>query len=106
MKRMDKVRAIKRYLIANTGIPGIYEQPRSNDLDAPYPYRIRIFTAHSQDLIHRYVRHEARRDMIDVAIRFDMDMASPADAFVVMPLETFSTLMKTHYETHIEGRGE
>jgi hypothetical protein len=84
----------------------ISEQPRSNDLDAPYPYRIRIFTSHSSEQINRYVKYEARRDMIDFAVRFDMDIPSPADALVVMPLSTFTQLIKTHYETHIEGRGE
>ena len=106
MKRADKVRAIKRFLIANTGIPGIREQPRSNELDAPYPYRIRVFTNHSNEPINRYIKHEARRDMIDFGVRFDMDIPSPADALVVMPLSTFTQLIKTHYETHIEGRGE
>lgn len=106
MKRMYKVRAIKRFIIAHTGIPNVREQPRSNDLDAPYPYRIRIFTSHSSEQINRYVKYEARRDMIDFAVRFDMDIPSPADALVVMPLSTFTQLIKTHYETHIEGRGE
>jgi hypothetical protein len=104
MKRKDKIRAVKRYIVANTGIPGIMEDGNTSDLLAPWPYKIRVSTSHSMDRINKYVRLEARRDMIDFAVRYDMDIETVDSAIVHIPLETFTQILSVYHQHITEGR--
>ena len=95
MSRNDKGRAISRYLTGSTGIPSLYWN--NTTVESPPPYDFTVTTARKLMLWHEHIR--GGNHGIPIAIRYDHDLDSVADAWVGMRLEHFAPLLKAHYES-------
>lgn len=109
MKRADKTRAVVRFLISRTGIPLISWDGIGNKIDAPPPFGFVMSTDAAGWRFFQYVR-ELPRDGIHAVVRYDAHIDGVNNAVVGMSLETFATLLESHYNrvqdrvnTFIEG---
>lgn len=105
MSRKDKVNAIKRYLVAYTGLPLISWDGKSNDLDAVYPYEFSVSTDRSNNRFIQIARGLPEKK-ISAVIRYDKEIDNINKALVIVTLETYVQLVASHYESNsrpIEG---
>ena len=98
MKRAEKVRAVARYLLGNTGIPFIKEIPQQNQLEMPRPYAALVTTDGS---LQRFWAsgYALERDLISFAVRFDNRLQQVDDSLVLMRLDNFVKLLAAYHES-------
>lgn len=104
MKRGDKIRAIKRYLTAYSGIPLISWDGSSSQLDAPSPYFFVATTNANGWKFFEEIR-ELPEDKIGMVIRYDKYIDGTDNAVVGMRLSTLTSLLSVHYDS-ISSRTE
>lgn len=97
MKRNDKIKAVRRYLVAATGIPGIYWDGVGNALDAPDPYDFVVSTDASLSRFFERIK-AGRTDKMPFVIRYDSYLNEVDRSVVGMPLSTFAPLLQAHYQ--------
>lgn len=101
-KRSDKGNAIARFILGNTGMPGV--SWNQDVLSCPAPYSMSTTTgltvAHWTDRIR--VEHQR----MHIAIRYNYSMDSVANAWVGMQLHQFVPILKAHYDTTWKGTGD
>lgn len=101
--RADKGRALNRYLTGSTGIPFLTWNGMT--IEAPAPYRFSVTTSRSVQNWIDNIRL-TNSDQPHMAIRYDYNMNSVADAWVGMRLGAFVPLLTAHYNSisdRIEG---
>lgn len=99
--RTDKGKAVTRYLTGSTGIPMLRWDGLNSAVTAPYPYVIDVTTSRKLDNWHDLLRQDWGI-ATHMAIRYDFQMDSVADAWVGMSLRAFAPLLKAHYEAITE----
>lgn len=101
--RADKGRTLTRYLTGSTGIP--FLTWNGVTVEAPAPYKFSVTTSRSIQNWAENVR-AITGDQPHMAIRYDYNMDSVADAWVGMRLGAFVPLLTLHYNSisdRIEG---
>lgn len=98
VRRSDKTRAVVRFLISRSGIPLISWDGIGNKIDAPPPFGFVISTDGAAWRFFQYVK-ELPSEGIHAAIRYDAHIDGVNNAVVGMSLETFATLLESHYNT-------
>ena len=97
MKRADKIRAVRRYLVSSTGIPSIYWDGVSSTLDAPLPYAFTVSTDGSAWRFFESVKQDIP-GRLPFTIRYDAHINNVDSSVVGMRLYDFAPLLKAHYE--------
>lgn len=106
--RADKGKAVARYILGHTGIPGVAFAGSTNDIIMPLPYFADVTTARKLQLWHDRIAAPAGEGSLshNIAIRYDNNMASVADAWVGMTLHQFVPLLTAHYDHVVRPRIE
>lgn len=106
--RLDKGRATARYLLGHTGIPGLAFAGSSNDIISPLPYFMDVTTSRKLSDWHESIASLSGTGSMGhhIAIRYDNNMASVADAWVGMTLHQFVPLLTAHYDHVVRPRLE
>ena len=99
--RANKGRAVTRYLTGSTGMPSLLWDGIRGSIEAPHPYSIDVTTSRKLQNWHDLLREEHKG--IRIAIRYDRNMDSVAQAWVGMTLQDFAPLLQAHYETTRRG---
>jgi hypothetical protein len=110
VRRLDKGKAVTRYISTRTGIPTLYFDASNNQIDSPPPYRFAVSTDASWCRLGSYLKN-LPEDSISAAVRYDKFVEGGIDnAVVAMRLSTFVQLVECHYntiqdriETYIKG---
>jgi hypothetical protein len=92
-KRVDKGRAVARFIASEAEIPKVQFDGSDNRIDLPYPYMAKVVTDRSLSRVNQYL---AQLTDIGFVIRYDGDMQTVSDATVTMRLDTFVQLLKEH----------
>lgn len=101
-KRVDKGRAVARYIATEAEIPTAMFNGSANWIDLPYPYTAKVATDRSLVRITEYLQQVTN---IGFVIRYDGGMESVRDATVTMKLDQFVHLLKAHNKAN-ERKGE
>jgi len=103
MSRTLKVRTVTKYLTGRTGIPSLYYDRTTGNVQSPPPYRFGVSTDAAWWRLGKYLK-EMPEDSLSFAIRYDKYIEGGVDnAIVAMRLEVFVKLLEAHYNT-IEDR--
>lgn len=105
MNRVDKGKAVSRYLTAATGIPLLRFDKETSRIIGPPPFRFYVTTDAAGWRFFQGIR-----ELDDFVIRYDKYVGVVEDAYVGMKLSTFATLLTSQYNslqdrvtTYIEG---
>lgn len=105
MSRVDKGKAVSRYLTATTGIPLLHFDKETSRVVGPPPFQFVVTTDAAG-----WRFFQAIRDTDEFVIRYDKYVGVVEDAYVGMQLSTFATLLSLQYNslqdrvtTYIEG---
>lgn len=110
MRRLDKGKAVTRYIATRTGIPTLFFRGNDNEIEAPPPYRFAVSTDASWRRLGSYLR-ALPEDSISAVVRYDKFVEGGIDdAIVAMRLSAFVKLLESHYvanqdriQTYIQG---
>jgi len=75
-------------------------------LMSPRPYTFDMSTERSYWRLAEQIQQASDRPGISTVIRYTAPVSSPADAWAITKLETYTQLLATYYEVHHKGVGE
>jgi hypothetical protein len=92
-KRVDKGRAVARFIATEAEIPDAMFDGSGNWIDLPFPYMAKVVTDRSLTRINEYLKDVTN---VGFVVRYDGNMQTVSDATVTMKLDVFVQLLKNH----------
>ena len=102
--RANKGNAIARYMLGNTGIPGISWNSTTGSISMPYPYIIDLTTSRKLQNWHdRLASYPEAASPIHACIRYDNGMDGIPSAWVGIKIDPFIQLITAHHESLVRN---